>query len=36
MEYKTFNQGQKPTKLQKEIEKMECKTLAPKNLKGIQ
>jgi hypothetical protein len=36
MEHKTFNQGEKPTKLQKEMEKMECKTLALKTLKRIQ
>jgi hypothetical protein len=35
MERKTFNQGQKPTNLQKEIEKMECKTLTLKTLKRI-
>jgi hypothetical protein len=36
MELKNFNQGEKPTKLQKEMEKVECKTLALKTLKGIQ
>jgi len=35
IEHKTFNQGQKPTKFQKEMEKMECKTLALKTLQGI-
>jgi hypothetical protein len=36
MEHKTFNKGEKPMKLQKEMEKMECKTLVLKILKGIQ
>jgi len=36
MECKTFNKGEKPMKLQKEMEKMECKTLALKIRKGIQ
>jgi hypothetical protein len=35
MEHKTFNQGEKPKKLQKEMEKMECRTLALKTLQGI-
>jgi len=36
MEHKSFNQGEKPSKLQKEMEKMECKTMALKTLKGMQ